>query len=58
MTKQEILQELTANGNVNRFSRTPSWEKAFDAYNLANPKDKRRLGCGSCYRDVLAWLKK
>lgn len=57
MEKAQILAELTANGQVSSFRSTPSWQKAFDAYNAAHPSNRKRMGCGSCYRDVLAWLK-
>ncbi len=56
MSKSEILAELTANGQISVFRRSPSWEKAFELYNKQN-NTRRNLNCGSCFRDVLAWLK-
>lgn len=55
MSKSEVLQELRNNGQIEKFSRTPSWEKAFDLYN-AEKKTKLRPSCGSCFREVKAWL--
>jgi len=55
MDKAALLAELTGNGNINTFQRTPSWDKAFEAYNKAN-KEHLRASCGSCFRKVKAWL--
>jgi hypothetical protein len=57
MTKQEILAELTKSGEILNFRRTPTWEKAFEAYNKANPNDRKNPSCGHCFRAVSAWLK-
>jgi hypothetical protein len=56
MTKQEALQAVTSEGSIGKFSRTPAWEKAFEAYNKAN-NDNKRPSCGSCFRAVLAWMR-
>lgn len=56
MTKSEILAELTRTGEVSRFSRTQTWEKAFNLYNENNPRDKKSPNCGHCFRTVLGWL--
>ncbi len=56
MSKAEILAELTTNGQISVFRRSPSWEKAFDLYNKQNNTHKNP-NCGSCFRDVLAWLR-
>lgn len=55
MTKGEILNSLKASGEISRFTSTPTWIKAFDFYNSQNTQ-KKRMSCGTCYRDVLAWL--
>lgn len=57
MSKAEILAELTANGNIARFSRTLTWEKAFDLHNKQPGNKQLNMRCSSCYRDVLAWLR-
>lgn len=57
MDKKTILNELTQNGNITSLRRSPTWEKAFDLHNSQNPNNKLKLGCGSCFRQVLAWLK-
>lgn len=55
MDKAAILAELRGNGQIDRYSRTPSWEKAFELFNKTNNK-KLRPSCGSCFREVKAWL--
>ena len=54
--KGQILAELIANGNISVFRRSPSWEKAFKLYNDTN-KTHKNMNCGTCFRDVLAWLR-
>lgn len=56
MGKAEILNALNASGEISVFRRSPNWEKAFKLYNDTH-STRRNLNCGSCYRDVLAWLK-
>jgi hypothetical protein len=56
MGKAEILAELTANGQVSVFRRSFSWEKAFELYNKEN-KAHKNMNCGTCFRDVLTWLR-
>jgi hypothetical protein len=56
MGKAEILAELTANGQVNIFRSSPSWQKAFELYKKVNGGHKN-MHCGSCYREVLQWLR-
>jgi hypothetical protein len=56
MQKTEILAALTASGEVNTFRRTPMWEKAFELHNKTTGKHKN-ANCGTCFRDVLAWLR-
>lgn len=55
MDKAALLAELTGNGNISTFQRTPSWDKAFEAYNKAN-KEHLRPSCSSCFRKVKAWI--
>lgn len=56
MTKAEALAALNASGEIGRFSRTPTWEKAFELYNQATGQNLQP-SCGSCFRTVTAWLK-
>lgn len=56
MTKEEILQALTASGEINTFRRTANWDKAFEWYNKTTGQHKHQ-NCGSCYREVLNKLK-
>lgn len=56
MSKAEILADLTKSGEISVFRRSPTWEKAFKLYNDTN-KTHKNPSCGSCFRDVLAWLK-
>lgn len=56
MTKQDILSELTKTGEVSVFRRSDNWEKAFKLYNDTT-KSHKNMNCGSCFRDVLAWLR-
>ncbi len=55
MTKAEILAALTASGEINTFRSTPTWIKAFELYNATHGGHKS-MSCGSCYREVKAWL--
>lgn len=56
MSKAEILAELEKTGQDKVFRRTNNWEKAFDLHNKTTGRHKN-MGCGSCYREVLAWLR-
>lgn len=55
MTKAEILAELKRSGEISLFRRSPTWEKAFELHNKTTGQHKK-MSCGSCYRDVIAWL--
>lgn len=55
MTNKEALQAVTAEGSIGKFSRTPAWEKAFNAFNAATGKNLRP-SCGSCFQEVLRWM--
>ena len=55
MTKAELLQALIASGEDKVFRRSPTWEKAFDLHNKTTGRHKS-MNCGTCYKDVLAWL--
>lgn len=55
MDKAALLADLVNSRQIDKFSRTPFWEKAFDAYNSAKG-EKLRPSCGSCFRKVKAWL--
>lgn len=55
MTNKEALAAVTAEGSIGKFSRTPAWEKAFNAFNAAHGKNLRP-SCGSCFREVLRWM--
>lgn len=57
MTKAEALAAVTNEGSIGTFSRTPAWEKAFNAYNEAHPHDKKSMSCGHCFRTVLKWMR-
>ncbi len=56
MDKASILSELTKTGEVSVFRRSDNWEKAFKLYNDTT-KSHKNMNCGSCFRDVLAWLR-
>lgn len=56
MDKASILSELTKSGEISVFRRSTTWEKAFKLYNDTN-KSSKSPSCGSCFRDVLAWLR-
>lgn len=56
MDKASILSELTKTGEVSVFRRSDNWEKAFKLYNSVHNTHKT-MNCGSCFRDVLAWLR-
>lgn len=57
MDKASILAELRANGQIDVFRRSPSWEKAFNLYKSVNGGHKN-MNCGSCFKDVKDWLLK
>jgi hypothetical protein len=54
MTRGEIKASIDADGGVKN-QKAKAWDEAFSQYNAAHTQKKRR-GCGSCYRDVYAWL--
>lgn len=56
MTKQEALTALEQSGAISTFRESPAWIKAFELYNSMHTQ-KKRMSCGTCFRDVLAWLK-
>ena len=62
MTKGEILASLKASSEVpetgypSSYRRSANWDKAFELYNKTTGQHKHQ-NCGSCYRDVLTWLR-
>ncbi len=56
MDKASILAELTRTGEISVFRRSANWEQAFKLHNEAT-KSHKNMNCGSCFRDVLAWLR-
>lgn len=56
MDKASILNELTKSGEISVFRRSNTWEKAFKLYNDTT-KSHKNMNCGSCFREVLAWLR-
>lgn len=56
MTKQDLLNALTASGEVSVFRATPTWRQAFDLHNKTTGRHKS-MNCGTCFKDVLAWLR-
>lgn len=54
MTKAELKAAINADGgHSNR--RSKHWDEAFAQYNAVHAQKKKK-GCGSCFRDVYAWL--
>lgn len=58
MTKSEVLAKLKVTDLINKFQRDNGglWQRAFDLYNEAHPKEKKSPTCGHCFRAVSAWL--
>lgn len=56
MDKAELLQNIIKEGSENNFRGTPAWSKAFEEFRRVHHK-KLMLGCHSCHRDVLQWLR-
>lgn len=58
MSKKELLDALVSKGHDKSFGRQQEWFNAFNAFN-ADPGQrlKMKIGCGSCYRKVLDWLR-
>jgi hypothetical protein len=56
--KAEILHRLTISGYLSNFKQSPEWVEAFDAYKKDTGDNQVGFKCGSCYRKVLAWLKR
>lgn len=54
MTKIELKSALDKAGSFNN-KRSPLWDQAFDQYNAVHSQKKKK-GCGTCFRDVYAWL--
>lgn len=57
MTKSEVLADIRAKGIENSYRGHPTWDEAFKLYNEAHPNARKRMSCGSCFKDVLNWLK-
>jgi hypothetical protein len=56
--KAELLKKLSDNGVLGTFKEHPVWVEAFDAYKNSTGDTQVGYKCGSCYRKVLAWLRK
>jgi hypothetical protein len=55
MDKAALLNALVVTGQIDRFSRTDNWERAFEEYNKIHG-DNLKPNCGSCFRKVQKWL--
>ena len=55
MDKATVLAALNASGEISVFRRSRNWEIAFDLHNKTTGKHKSP-NCGSCFREVKAWL--
>lgn len=57
MDKKQLLADIEAAGLINNFrSDRSEWFRAFEAFNKATGQ-RREMNCGTCFRDVLAWLR-
>lgn len=56
MTKQELKAQLEAAGLLKTSgSKHPLWVEAFKMFNEGQ-RQSLKMGCGSCYSKVRAWL--
>lgn len=53
-TKSELKAAIDADGGVSN-KRCRAWDEAFNQYNAVHTQKKKK-GCGTCFRDVYAWL--
>lgn len=58
MTKLEILKQLSDAGVMTTYEKHPAWKKAFEFYWKETGDYNLVMGCGTCYRKLLEWLKK
>ena len=58
MTKLEILKELSDQGLLSSYQKHPTWKKAFELYWQQTGDTDARMGCSTCYKKVLEWLRK
>lgn len=58
MTKEEVLQNLKASGEIKEGSRSDNWRKAFELYNKATGSRLNIDGmlCNKCFAAVTEWL--
>lgn len=56
MDKKQLLKDLESAGLVNNFCQRSEWARAFDAYARETGR-KLGMGCTTCYREVLQWLR-
>lgn len=54
MTRSELKAAIDADGGASN-RRAKAWDEAFNQYNAVHAQKKKK-GCGTCFRDVYAWL--
>lgn len=54
----ELLKQLTEQGQISTFKNSPLWQQAFEEYKKETGDYQVSVKCGSCFRKVLAWLKR
>lgn len=56
MTREELRDIMLVSGELERFKRTPNWEKAFEMYILDTGDKQVSPQCGTCFKKVKNWL--
>ena len=58
MNRTELRDTMLLTGELERFTKTPNWERAFELYKTETGDYEVSLGCGNCYAKVKKWLTK
>lgn len=56
--KKEILKELGDAGLLQTYEKHPIWKRAFELYWQQTGDTEAKMGCSTCYKKVLEWLRK
>ncbi len=58
MTREELKTIMLQSGELERFKKTPNWEKAFEMYKGETKDYEVSVGCSGCFKKVKNWLNK
>ncbi len=58
MTREELRHAMLITGELEQFTKSDNWQKAFELYKKETKDYEVSFGCASCYRKIKAWLNK